>query len=98
MEAVGRRVETTGRQIARAGHELWLAVSLPVGAPGLLAFYAEVERWEVTFGRRFQAFEHHKAAGTSRCLDLGTVLGPAFLKLSQGVQLSLSRVTRPRAA
>ncbi|HXH40179.1 MAG TPA: hypothetical protein VNN08_16235 [Thermoanaerobaculia bacterium] len=92
MEAVGRRVETTGRQIARAGHELSLAVSLPILAQGFLAFYAVLERSKVTFGPLFQAFEQLKAAGTSLYVQLGTVLEPVFLKMIQSLEGTIAWV------
>jgi len=81
MEGVARRVERTGRTIARAGREISMAISLPLLAGAFGAFHVLLEDSTRSFGPLFQATENLKASVHGLFLAIGQELQPVFLQV-----------------
>ncbi len=81
MEGVARRVERTGRMIARAGREISVAFSLPLLAAAFGAFHTLLADSARSFGPLFEAVDGLKAAVHGLFLALGHELQPVFLQV-----------------
>lgn len=92
MENVARRVERTGRMIARAGHEISLAISLPLLAAGFAAFHALLQESARHFGPLSSAFNQLKADVHGAWLALGQELQPVFLQIINLLQVGIAHL------
>jgi hypothetical protein len=80
MENAARRIERTGKMIARAGREMSVAISLPLIAAGFTAFRAMLEDSRRSFGPLFTAVEALKNEFHNLSLSLGRELQPYFIQ------------------
>ena len=81
MDTAARRVERTGRTIAKVGREITTAISLPLLAGAFGAFHVLLEESTRSFGPLFQATENLKASLHGIFLAIGRELQPVFLQV-----------------
>src|SRR5436190_4401171 len=81
METAARRVEMTGRTIARTGREITQAISLPLIAAGFLAFRAALDESHKSFGPLFTLFQAFRAEVHDLWVAIGQALTPVFEQL-----------------
>lgn len=81
MDSAARRIERTGKIIAKAGREMTQAISLPLIAAGFAAFHALLQESTQQFGPLFTAFQGLKAELHNLFLTVGRELQPVFLEL-----------------
>ncbi len=98
MGEVAHRVETTGRQIARAGHEISMAISLPLIAAGAAAFAAALEESHRQFGPLYAAWSQLKAQVVDLFTAIGRALTPVFLQLIEAKKQTIQQIRNMVAA
>ncbi len=82
MESAAQHMEMTGRRIARAGHEITLAVApfAAIVAGGLLA---AVKQSALVHGQLAQAWDYLTLKARELFREIGTALTPAFLQMAE---------------
>ena len=82
METAARHMEMVGRRIARAGHEITLAVApfAAIVAGGLLA---AVKQSELVHGQLAQAWDRLTLSARQLFREIGGALTPAFLQVAE---------------
>jgi phage-related protein len=82
MEASGRHMEQVGRRIARAGHEITLAVA-PFAAIVAGGLAAAVKQSALVHGELAQAWDRLTLSARELFREIGSALTPAFLNMAQ---------------